>query len=84
MQRVYRNFNEQEELRRNGLPSNVVYVINTAGENVLNPAKRWTEEFKKEVISSRVGTNEILREIVNKSDSKPKAILSLSGVGKLL
>lgn len=56
--------------------------MNTAGENVLNPMKRWTDEFKNQVISSRVQTNEILKKVVDDAEHKPVVLLSLSGVGK--
>lgn len=48
----------------------------------MNPLKRWTDDFKKEVLASRVRTNEILREVTDKAEHKPDALLSLSGVSE--
>uniref|UniRef100_A0A8C5YXA2 NAD-dependent epimerase/dehydratase domain-containing protein n=1 Tax=Marmota marmota marmota TaxID=9994 RepID=A0A8C5YXA2_MARMA len=45
-----------DELARSGLPSCDV-AVNLAGENILNPLRRWNEAFQKDVLSSRLKTH---------------------------
>ena len=39
-----------DDLARDGFPERTSAVVNLAGRNFLDPLKRWTEEFKKDVI----------------------------------
>ncbi|KAG8034727.1 hypothetical protein G9C98_007803 [Cotesia typhae] len=47
--------------------------------NILDPMKRWNEEFKNEVWNSRVRTTKILANAVNKKPNI-KSFLTISGV----
>ena len=57
-------------------------VVNTAGQNVFDKSKRWTDAFKDEVISSRVQTTATLAQAIAKAEEKPKVFVSMSGVGE--
>ena len=68
-------------IQEDGLPSGTVAVINTAGQNVLDPLRRWSPGFKQNVYNSRVNTNHLLAKAIAKSKVKPKAFVHMSGVG---
>ncbi|KAH7642334.1 epimerase family protein SDR39U1 [Dermatophagoides farinae] len=72
-----------DDLNQNGIPERTDAVINVAGQNVLDPTRRWTPGFKQNVIASRVHTNQMLVNVINQCDShqKPKVFVSISGVG---
>jgi len=70
-----------EAVKEDGLPKGTVGVVNTAGENVLNPLRRWNDQFKKEVYDSRIMTSRVLSEAVVKAKVPPLAFISMSGVG---
>jgi TIGR01777 family protein len=55
------------------------YIIHLAGENI--GAKRWTEERKKEIISSRILPTQLLFDAISKSIHKPSAFISASAIG---
>ncbi|XP_066459802.1 epimerase family protein SDR39U1 [Eleutherodactylus coqui] len=55
-------------------------VVNLAGENVLNPLKRWTEQFKQEVISSRTDTTRTIAQAISRSPNPPHTWVVLTGV----
>ena len=57
-------------------------VVNTAGQNIFDKTKRWTDSFKEDVINSRVHTTATLAEAIAKADEKPKVFVSMSGVGE--
>jgi len=69
------------ELAREGLPSKTVAVVNTAGQNVFDKTRKWTEGFKQELFASRINTTASLARAINKAESKPKVFISMSGVG---
>jgi len=64
-----------------GLPSGTVAVVNAAGQNLMDPLKRWSPGFKQDIYNSRVNTNYLLAKAVTKSKVKPKAFVHMSGVG---
>lgn len=68
-------------MNRNGLPEKTDAVINLAGQNVLDPLRRWTPGFKQNVIASRVHTNEMLTKAISQAKDKPKVFITISGVG---
>ncbi|XP_068097824.1 epimerase family protein SDR39U1 isoform X2 [Hyperolius riggenbachi] len=68
------------DVAKEGLPP-CDAVVNLAGENVLNPLRRWTEEFKQEVTSSRIETTRTLRQAIAKSQSPPHSWVLVTGVG---
>ncbi|KAK0090375.1 hypothetical protein PV325_001149 [Microctonus aethiopoides] len=65
-----------EHLAKDGLPDDTTHVINVAGQNILDPTKRWTKEFKKIVWDSRVRTTRSLARAVANSDVKFFATVS--------
>lgn len=54
-------------------------IIHLAGINLF--AKRWNDEFKKEIITSRKDTTKALADVIKSSSNKPKVFISASGVG---
>lgn len=70
-----------KDISNQGIPDDIYGVINVAGANVLDPKKRWNDEFKNEVYKSRVDTNTILAEAIVKAPIKPNVFISISGVG---
>lgn len=68
------------ELEENGLPSNTCAAINCAGQNVLDPLRRWSPGFKQNVWNSRVNTSKTLAKIVAEAKEKPKVFINVSGV----
>ncbi|KAM4810326.1 epimerase family protein SDR39U1 [Rhinophrynus dorsalis] len=69
-----------EDVSKRGLPP-CDAAVNLAGENVLNPLRRWTEKFKQEVISSRIETTRTLSQAISQSQSPPRSWILLTGVG---
>ncbi|XP_023230341.1 epimerase family protein SDR39U1-like isoform X1 [Centruroides sculpturatus] len=69
------------ELSDKGLPENSTAVISLAGQNVLDPTRRWTPGFKQNVWSSRVHSTRSLAEAIKKLQTPPKVFASISGVG---
>ncbi len=57
---------------------NVSHIIHLAGAGVAE--KRWTEERKKEIISSRVGSAGLLLKALQKKNQKLKSFVSASGI----
>uniref|UniRef100_A0A8C5M606 Short chain dehydrogenase/reductase family 39U member 1 n=1 Tax=Leptobrachium leishanense TaxID=445787 RepID=A0A8C5M606_9ANUR len=69
-----------DEVSKRGIPA-CDAVVNLAGENVLNPFKRWTPQFKDEVTSSRIETSRILALAISQSESPPRSWILVTGVG---
>ncbi|WP_395973814.1 TIGR01777 family oxidoreductase [Chryseobacterium cucumeris] len=57
---------------------NVSHIIHLAGANISE--KRWTPERKRELISSRVDSAELLRTTLRKNRIKLKSFISASGI----
>lgn len=57
---------------------NISHIIHLAGANISE--KRWTPERKRELISSRIDSAELLRNTVRKSKIKLKSFISASGI----
>lgn len=57
---------------------NVSHIIHLAGANISE--KRWTPERKRELISSRVDSAELLRTALRKNKLKLKSFISASGI----
>ncbi|PSN43908.1 Epimerase family protein SDR39U1, partial [Blattella germanica] len=72
---------KRSDLVENGLPANTTAVVNLAGQNVLDPTRRWTPGFKQNVWASRVNTTQSLAQAIIRAQSKPKVFVSISGVG---
>ncbi|XP_063313184.1 epimerase family protein SDR39U1 [Pelobates fuscus] len=69
-----------DDVSKKGIPP-CDAVVNLAGENVLNPLKRWTAQFKNEVISSRIETTQTLAKAISLSDNPPRSWTLVTGVG---
>nr|BAE43214.1 unnamed protein product [Mus musculus] len=67
------------ELSESGLPLCDV-VINLAGENILNPLRRWNETFQKEVLTSRLDTTHLLAKAITETAHPPQAWILVTGV----
>ncbi|XP_005377057.1 PREDICTED: epimerase family protein SDR39U1 isoform X1 [Chinchilla lanigera] len=68
-----------EDLAKSELPS-CDAVVNLAGENILNPLRRWNEAFQKEVLSSRLETTEMLAKAISRAPQPPQAWVVVTGV----
>ncbi|XP_077154266.1 epimerase family protein SDR39U1 isoform X2 [Ranitomeya variabilis] len=68
------------DVSKKGLPP-CDAVVNLSGENVMNPLKRWTDQFKQEVIGSRIETTRIITQAISKSPNPPHTWVVLTGVG---
>ncbi|KAF6132749.1 short chain dehydrogenase/reductase family 39U member 1 [Phyllostomus discolor] len=68
-----------DELATSGLPS-CDAAVNLAGENILNPLRRWNEAFQKEVLSSRLETTQLLARAITKAPQPPQAWVLVTGV----
>lgn len=69
------------DLNQKGLPNSTTAVVSLAGQNVLDPTRRWTEGFKQNVWASRINTTKYLAEAIKVSNIKPKVFVTASGVG---
>jgi len=69
------------DVERNGLPHDYQAVINLAGENIMNPMKRWNSDFKFALRSSRIDTTKQLANAISQSKSRPKVWICASAVG---
>lgn len=68
------------ELDEKGLPDGTVAAVNVAGQNVLNPSRRWTPGFKQNVWTSRVNTTAAFVKAITNSKCKPDVFINVSGV----
>nr|KAF6388752.1 short chain dehydrogenase/reductase family 39U member 1 [Myotis myotis] len=72
-----------DELATSGLPR-CDAAVNLAGENILNPLRRWNEAFQKEVLSSRLETTDLLARAITKAPQPPQAWILVTGVASQL
>ncbi|XP_012502769.1 PREDICTED: epimerase family protein SDR39U1 [Propithecus coquereli] len=68
-----------DELATSGLPS-CDAAVNLAGENILNPLRRWNEAFQKEILSSRLETTQMLAKAITEAPQPPQAWILVTGV----
>lgn len=68
------------ELNEKGLPTDTVAAVNVAGQNVLDPTRRWTSGFQQNVWNSRVNTTSTFVKAITNSQTKPNVFVSISGV----
>lgn len=68
------------DLGKKGLPENVTAVVNLAGQNVLDPTRRWSPGFKQNVWNSRINTTAALVKSIVEAKNKPKVFVNISGV----
>lgn len=55
-------------------------VVNLAGENILNPLKRWNEGFLQKLRDSRIETTKTLARKISEASNPPKVFVSSSAV----
>jgi uncharacterized protein (TIGR01777 family) len=55
------------------------YIVHLAGAGVMD--KKWTNEYKKEIISSRADSARLIVDSLKKHSNKVKAIISASAIG---
>ncbi|KAM7349260.1 epimerase family protein SDR39U1 isoform 1-T1 [Cochliomyia hominivorax] len=67
------------QLEKDGLPNGVTTVVNLAGQNVLDPSRRWTAGFKQNVWNSRINSSATLVKAIEKSPNV-QAFVNISGV----
>ena len=74
-----------DDVRFQGLPEGTIAVVNLAGQNMLEPLKRWTPAFKELVRESRIQTARSLHDaIVNRHKAGmevPDVFVQITGVG---
>ncbi|XP_004584787.1 epimerase family protein SDR39U1 [Ochotona princeps] len=68
-----------DALAKSGLPS-CDAVVNLAGENILNPLRRWNEAFQKEVVHSRLESTQVLAKAITEAPQPPQAWVLVTGV----
>lgn len=68
------------ELSEKGLPDGTVAAVNVAGQNVLDPSRRWTPGFKQNVWTSRVNTAATFVNAITNAKTKPDVFINISGV----
>lgn len=67
------------QLEKDGIPKGVTSVVNVAGQNVLDPSRRWTAGFKQNVWNSRINSASSLVKAIEKSGGV-EAFVNISGV----
>ncbi|XP_005188301.1 epimerase family protein SDR39U1 [Musca domestica] len=67
------------QLEKDGLPKGVTSVVNLAGQNVLDPSRRWTAGFKQNVWNSRINSGASLVKAIEKAGGV-EAFVNISGV----
>jgi len=80
-QELGENYKSWIDIEDKGLPVGTVAVVNTAGQNVLDPLRKWSPGFRQNVYNSRVNTNFLLAKAIARCKVKPKAFVHMSGVG---
>lgn len=53
-------------------------IVNLAGANI---SKKWTDDYKKELIESRVETTENIVSLIKRLENQPKLLINASAVG---
>jgi len=70
-----------DQIEHKGLPSDTKYVINLAGKNIMDSKPKWGDEFKSEVVNSRVGTTKLLINTIKNQPGGIEAYICMSGIG---
>jgi uncharacterized protein (TIGR01777 family) len=55
------------------------YIVHLAGAGVMD--KKWSEDYKKEIINSRAGSAKLIVDSLKNNSNKVKAVISASAVG---
>lgn len=68
------------ELTEKGFPNDTIAAVNVAGQNVLDPMRRWTSGFQQNVWNSRINTTNAFVRAITQARTKPDVFVSISGV----
>lgn len=68
------------ELESKGLPTDTSAVVNLAGQNVLDPTRRWTPGFQQNVWNSRINSSQSFAKVIKSATKKPNVFVNVSGV----
>ena len=70
------------DLEKNGLKEPTHAIVNLAGQNVLDPTRRWSPGFKQNVWNSRINTSKMLVKAIKetKPEFRPEIFINISGV----
>ncbi|KAM9501470.1 epimerase family protein SDR39U1 [Clarias gariepinus] len=55
-------------------------VVNLAGENILNPLRRWSESYRADVFNSRINTTRSLTHCITSSHTPPQSWVLITGL----
>ncbi|KAK2164053.1 hypothetical protein LSH36_69g01031 [Paralvinella palmiformis] len=69
------------DVEKIGLPEKCDAVVNLAGENLMNPLRRWNAAFRSDLEASRVHTNKLLAKAIASASKKPEVFVTASAVG---
>lgn len=68
------------ELNEKGLPDDTIAAVNVAGQNVLDPSRRWSTGFQQNVWNSRINTTSMFVHAIENTSTKPNVFVNISGV----
>ena len=75
----YTNWNVKKGIIDKEAVINSDHIIHLAGAGVVD--KKWTAEYKDEIIKSRTESSRLLAEVINNNQTKIKSIVSASAIG---
>ena len=75
----FANWNVEEQKIDSDAIAKADYIINLAGAGVME--KKWSENYKKEIIGSRTRSGELLINALQKNTNNVKAFISASAIG---
>ena len=61
--------------------SGVDLVVNLAGQRIVDPPRRWTDQTKQALRESRVATTKNVADAIRKANEPPSLFLSASAIG---
>lgn len=67
-----------QDVARSGLPP-CDAVVNLAGQHILDISRRWNDEYRDEVLRSRIETTKTLVRAINESADPPEVFVSTAG-----
>ncbi|CAI9719353.1 family SDR39U1-like [Octopus vulgaris] len=69
------------DVQENGLPDDCKAVVNLAGENLMNPLRRWNAGFEKDLYDSRIKTTKTLLTAISSAQTPPEVFVGTSAIG---
>ena len=75
----FANWNVEEQKIDSDAIAKTDYIINLVGAGVME--KKWSENYKKEIIESRTRSGELLINALQKNTNNVKAFISASAIG---